>query len=382
MDALRHLERLVAINSFTHHRDGVNRVGDYCCEELFAPLGFRVERVRSVTSDCGDHLFLERDGAIPLVLVAHLDTVYPPDQEFAWRENGTRIHGPGVADIKGGIVVLWEALRTLPDPDRFGFRIFLNATEEGGSTDFPVLARARVKPGTRACLVFEPGFDLGAGRSSIVVARKGSGRFRIDVEGREAHSGNEHHRGANAIRELARAIETVESWTDYESDVTWSIGTVQGGTGVNCVPARAGCSVDLRVWTPEEMEEGRRRLAALAGEGSVVAHDGRARCRIAVREDPGYPPWPRNDASRELAERVVDLGASLGQAIEPTARRGGSDGALLWDLAPTVDGLGPVGRDTHCAVEDPATGREQESIDRDSVPARAALARALIESLQ
>jgi len=379
MEALDHLRRLVEINSFTHNREGVNRVAD-SCTALFEPLGFRAERVPSITPTCGDHLFLERDGAIPLVCVVHLDTVYPPEQEFAWRENGARIHGPGVADIKGGIVVLWEALRRVADLDRYHVRIFCNATEEGGCADFPVLARERVLEGTRACLVFEPGFDLGDGRSSIVVARKGSGRFRIDVEGREAHSGNEHHKGASAIRELARAIETVESWTDYDRDVTWTIGTMEGGTAVNCVPANAGCYVDLRVWTPEEMDEGRRRLFALAGEGSVVAHDGRARCRLAVSEHPGYPPWPRNEQSDALATRVVETAAALGQSIEPTERRGGSDGALLWDLAPTVDGLGPVGRDTHCAVDDPATGRTQESIDHATIDSRATLAARLIES--
>jgi len=379
MDALAHLKRLVSVNSFTHNREGVNEVASRC-EELFAPLGFRSERVRSTTADCGDHLFLERDGDVPLVLVAHLDTVYPPGQPFAWRENGARVHGPGVADIKGGIVVMWEALRRVPDLDRFHLRLFFNATEEGGCDDFPVLARERVPDGTRACLVFEPAFDLGGGKSSIVVARKGSGRFRIDVEGRESHSGNEHDRGASAIRELARAVETVESWTDYGRDVTWTIGTMSGGTAVNCVPGNATASVDLRVWTPEEMKEGRRRVLALAGDGSVVAADGRARCRIGVSELPGYPPWPRNPGSDELAERVVAIGAELGQMIEPTARRGGSDGALLWNLAPTVDGLGPVGRDTHCAVEDEASGREQESIDRATLDTRAALAAKIIES--
>ncbi|MHC4937581.1 MAG: M20/M25/M40 family metallo-hydrolase [Planctomycetota bacterium] len=378
MNAFEHLRRMVAINSFTQNRDGVNELGDYC-EELFTPLGFSVERVGSVMPDCGDHLFFEREGEIPLVLVAHLDTVYPPDQAFDWRENGNKVHGPGVADIKGGIVVMWDALRRLGDLDRFHLRLFLNATEEGGCSDFPVLSRERVMENTRACLVFEPGFDLGHA-SSVVVARKGSGRFRIQVEGRESHSGNEHHRGASAIRELARLTETIESWTDYDRDVTWSVGTFHGGTAVNCVPADATAGIDLRIWTPEEFEAGRKRILALSGDGSVVAHDGRARCTVEVSELPGYPPWPDNPASRELADRIVRIGASLGQAIEPTQRRGGSDGALLWDLAPTVDGLGPVGRDTHCAIDDPETGREQESIDVDSLEQRALLAAKIMES--
>ena len=380
MDALAHLERLVAINSFTQNRDGVLACGEYC-RTMFEPLGFESELVRSVLEPCGDHLFLHRAGGVPLVLVGHLDTVYPPGTEFAWRDEGERVHGPGVADIKGGIVVLWDALRRLPELDRFDLRIFLNASEEGGCPDFSKLARDRVRDDTRACLVFEPGYDLGDGSTSVVTARKGSGRFHVDVHGREAHSGNEHDKGANALRELARFIETVESWTDYESDVTWTVGTAQGGTAANCVPGHAQCSVDMRVWTPEAMGEGRKRLMALAGDGSVQSGDGKSRCRIEIREIPAYPPWPRNNASDKLAAQVSALGETLGQPIRPLERRGGSDGAFLWDLAPTIDGLGVIGRDMHCSVHDPDTGREQESIEKASLARRANLAVALFESL-
>jgi len=388
--ALEHLRALVAINSFTGNREGVVACGRYCDEQLFAPLGFTAEHIPSEVAVRGDHAFFERPGPNTVVLVGHLDTVYPRAQEiaddFAWREVGERIVGPGVADIKGGIVVLWMALGILRERnrelfDRTGWRVFLNASEEGGCGDFPRLARARVPDDARACLVFEPGFDLGDGRSTIVRARKGCGRFRMDVEGREAHSGNDHAKGASAIRELARRVEQIESLTDYERDVTLNVGTIEGGTAVNCVAPHASCSIDLRVWTPEAMQRGRERLLAMAGAGEVASADGASRTAVHVSELPGYPPWPENDASQTLADLIIETGTEVGQPIESTARRGGSDGAHLYDLLPTVDGLGPIGRNTHCSVDDAATGREAESIDRDSLETRATLAAAVMERL-
>jgi glutamate carboxypeptidase len=379
--ALEHLRALVAINSFTNNREGVLECGRYCEEQLFAPLGFAAERIAPDVATHGDHLFLERPGPAPVILVGHLDTVYPREQEsaddFEWRERDGRIHGPGVADIKGGIVAIWMALRALRDesPALFennGFKVFLNASEEGGCADFPVLARERVPADARAALVFEPGMEHEEG-TSIVVARKGCGRFRMDVAGREAHSGNDHPRGANAIRELARRVEQIESLTDYERDITLTVGTIEGGTAVNCVPGHATCQIDLRIWTPEDYRWGRERLMALAGEGSVVSGDGSARTQVSVSDLPGYPPWPDNPETRRLSDLIVEAGASLGQALVPTQRRGGSDGAHLYDVVPTVDGLGPVGRNSHCSTNDPATGREQESIDRDSLEERARL---------
>jgi glutamate carboxypeptidase len=195
-EALEHLRALVAINSFTNNREGVVACGRYCEEQLFAPLGFATERIASTVATHGEHLFFERAGPRPIVLVGHLDTVYPRAQEiadhFAWRESGSRIGGPGVADMKGGIVVMWMLLCALRDeaPALFeanGLRIFLNASEEGGCADFPLLARARVPADARAALVFETGMEIEEGASSIVVARKGCGRFRMDVFGREAH---------------------------------------------------------------------------------------------------------------------------------------------------------------------------------------------------
>lgn len=374
--SIAQLREMVAINSFTHNRDGVCEVGEMCVS-LFEPLGFSARRIRSVTEDCGDHLVLTREGSgdASLLLVSHLDTVYP--ENFPWREEGDLLYGPGVVDIKGGTILIWMILRALREhaPDLFertGFTILLNASEEGGCADFPDIARRSVTPGCRACLVYEAGMEATAG-TTIVIARKGAARFVLEAHGHEAHSGNQHESGASAILELAEKVLQIESWTDYRNGVTYNVGTIGGGTMVNCVPGHAACLVDLRAYTPKEFDAGRRRVMDLAGPGRVRSRDGLHACRLEVTERPGYPPWPPNGASDRLARMLVECGDELGLRIVPTRRKGSSDGCHVCDLLPTVDGLGPVGRGTHVFGA--------ECADRSSFVPRALLSIRFLERL-
>lgn len=358
MNGIEALRRLVEVNSFTRNRAGVLQVREIV-EGMFLPLGFRACRI-------GDHLALEKEGARGprLLLVGHLDTVYPGN--FPWREEKGRIFGPGVCDMKGGIVVMWMALQEFcPD-----VTLLFNATEEGGCADFPAIARGFVTPETRACLVYEPGLEAEGDATTLVVQRKGSGRFLVSVTGREAHSGHSHEKGASAIRELARVVERIETLTDYRRGVTFNVGTIEGGTTVNSVPGHAACSLDLRAWTPEDFAWGRSKALALAGPGSVPG------TRVEVTELPGYPPWPGNDGSRRLGGMACALGADLGLKLVAQRRGGGSDGCHLWDLVPTLDGLGPVGRNAHVAH-----GPDPESVDPASFLPRAKLSVALIRKL-
>jgi glutamate carboxypeptidase len=353
MNEIEALRRLVEVNSFTRNRAGVLQVRDLV-EGMFLPLGFRARRI-------GDHLALEREGVRGprLLLVGHLDTVYP--ENFPWREGKGRIFGPGVCDMKGGIVVLWMALReSCPN-----VTLLFNATEEGGCADFPPLARNFVTPETRACLLYEPGLEAG-GKTTVVVSRKGSGRFRIDVTGREAHSGHSHEKGASAIRELARVVERIEARTDYGRGVTLNVGTIEGGTTVNSVPGAASASLDLRAWTREDFAWGKAQALGLVGAGSIPGTS------VEVTELPGYPPWPENEGSRKLGE----LACSIDSSLVAQRRGGGSDGCHLWDLVPTLDGLGPVGRNAHVAH-----GPDPESVDPASFAPRAKLSVALFRRL-
>ena len=388
-ETIDRLRALVEISSFTRDRDGVNRCGE-ACASWFSSLGMVERRVSSVSPECGDHRIWTTgpdDAQAPgLVLVAHLDTVYPAGTDFPWREEGDRIHGPGVADIKGGIAVIAMALRALAEADEASFRrtrftVLLNATEEGGCDDFPVLARAAVRPGDRAALVFETGFAAAGGGSTVVVSRKGAARWRVRVVGKEAHSGNAHARGASAIRELCRLVERIEAWTDPAAGRTFNVGLIEGGSAVNAVPGKAAATVDLRTVTRADHAWGREKVASLAGNGSVASADGAFRTRVEVDELPGYPPWPPNEASDALGALAVTTARELGLRVVPERRGGASDGAHLADLLPTLDGLGPVGRHTHCSVHDPERGLEQESADRSSFVERALLAKRMMQRL-
>ncbi len=378
--ALDHLRRHVALNSFTRNRAGVVAVGDLTAE-LFAPLGFRATRVPSITPECGDHLTLTRRAgpdAPHLVMVSHLDTVFPPDMEFSWREDdGDWVVGPGVCDIKGGTVLMWMVLSTLQASDaarleNTSWTLLLNATEEGGCDDFPDLARAAcARPNTRACLVYEAGMEAGAA-TTLVTQRKGCGRFRLTARGHPAHSGNAHEQGASAIRELARAVEKVEQLTDYDAGQTLSVGLIRGGSAVNSISETASADIDVRSWTVEAEQEAERKLQAIANEATVASADGKNFCRMELRRLPGYPPWAKNDASDNLGALAARCARDLGQAIAPGARRGGSDGCHTWDLVPTLDGLGPIGRATHTL---------QEAVKTSSFVPRTMLSVRLIEAL-
>ena len=367
------LRALVSTNSQTSNRRGVNENGRMVAR-MFEPLGFSARSYRSENAAHGDHLVLSRSGTSErrVVLISHLDTVYSEAEEhehrFAWREEGDRIHGPGVADIKGGTVLMHAALSLLAETERdafetIGWTVLLNAAEEEGSPDFPRLARRAVGEDTDACLVYEHVTPMTRGDGiRITTSRRGSARFLIDVRGRQAHAGSAHARGASAVREAARLVEKVERMTASDGSATFNVGLFDGGTASNTVPGRARMVVDLRADDVRAYERARRRISKLAGEGSVVSRDGRYTCRVTTSAMPGYPPWPANDASRSLARLVREAAKECGFPARSEHRKGASDGCHVWDLAPTVDGLGPAGSDIHSSEHDPARGKRQESI--------------------
>ncbi len=382
-ETLRDLRRLTEINSFTWNRQGVDR-NAALISELFVALGFAARRVPSVDPRHAAHLVLERAGrrAASVLLLSHLDTVYSPEEEadndFHWREDGDRIYAPGIVDIKGGTILVYFALRVLAEQvpelfDTVGWTVMLNAAEETGSACFPGLLQRTVSGDTLACLVFEHGNPGEQGASTITVGRRGSARFRVDAHGRAAHSGSGHHRGASAVHALSLAVAAIEGKTDPSRQLTFNVGLFEGGSVVNTVPSSASCLVDLRADDPEVYAEGSAWIRSLAGESAVRARSDGYAASCEVTRLPGYPPWPENPASAQLASLVRDAGADLGQVIHGEYRLGASDGSHVWDRLPTIDGLGPLGGSIHCAVHDPASGRQQEHLLRSSLASRTML---------
>jgi glutamate carboxypeptidase len=356
--ALELLRQMVAINSFTGNREGVNQLARLTADR-FAPLGFTPERVPSVNPGYGDHLVLTRGGRTDrsIALVSHLDTVFPPEEEarnhFHWQPEGDRIFGPGTHDIKGGTAMMWLVLQALrvQEPGVFDdvtWKLFWNSSEETLSHDFGEVCRARFDRGTRAALVFESEGRLGDERL-MVVARKGRGTWRVTVTGRGAHAGARHRHGANAAVQLAHTIQRIAALTDHARDLTFNVATVSGGTGLNRVPHEAVAEGEFRAFTPEACAQAKAALLALNGPGEVRSVADRYACQVKVEILSESRPWPRNANTDQLAALWCQTGAELGQRVNVEQRGGLSDGNLIWDAVPTLDGLGPWGENDHCS---------------------------------
>jgi glutamate carboxypeptidase len=381
------LQQMVAINSFTANPEGVNRLGDLTAD-YFAHLGFTADHVQAADPRYGQHVVLTRHGQlaaggqstvdgrpVPKIgLISHLDTVYTATEEeandFDWRVEGKRIYGPGTCDIKGGTVMIYLVLETLqrlfPDAfERVTWVILLNAAEEALVFDFGELCRKNLGDDAIAALVFEAG-EARERRGRLVVARKGMARYTIHVEGKSAHAGASHENGANAIVQLADVIQQVAAFTDYERNLTFNVGTVLGGTVINRVPHEAVATVEMRAFTSEIFENGVEQMLGLNGYVSVHSASEKYPCRVQVEVDGRWPPWPRNDATNKLFALFQAAGQQIGYQVVPEARGGLSDGNLIWDHLPTIDGLGPAGGNAHCSERSADGSKNQEYVLPDS----------------
>ena len=387
------LRRMVAINSFTRNKPGIDALGTLTAE-AFRGLGFASERFAAEDRRYGRHLVLTREAAgpgplAPLVgeapqigLVSHLDTVFTAEEEkrhdFAWREDGDRIYGPGTVDIKGGTVVAYmmlDALRTVAPEiyDSVHWTVLLNAAEEQAAFDFDRLCLERLEADrTLACLVFEGGL-MNGDEARVVVARKGMAVFLVEVLGRGSHAGTGHRRGANALIQMADVVRRIDSWTDYDRELTFNVGVVQGGTVVNRVPHVATAQVEMRAFSSEVYDRGLARMMSLNDFSTVAsAFDGH-RCQVRAEVVHRRAPWPRNPASDRLLACWQRAGEDVGVRVEPEERGGLSDGNLLWHRLPTVDGLGPSGANAHCSEQSADGSKQQEYATRSSFVPRALL---------
>jgi len=380
-NALEMLRRMVGINSFTLNREGVKQLGQFTAE-CFAPLGFTAEFVPSTKPQFGPHLALTRpgNGSKSIAMVSHLDTVFPPEEEkqnnFRWQIEGDRIFGPGTNDIKGGTVVMWLVLAALQKmaPTEFEattWKLFLNSSEEMYSPDFGDVCRTRLAANTLAALIFESEGRLG-NEHLMVVARKGRASWRVTVTGRGAHAGSSHGQGANAIVQLARMTDRIAALTDSSKDLTVNVATISGGTVLNRVPHEAVAEGEFRAFSPEVYQQTKSALLAMNGPGDVQARVDRFPCQIKVEILTESRPWPRNAATDRLYECWRQAGEQAGYPTNLQERGGLSDGNLIWDAVPTLDGLGPWGDNSHCSERSADGSKLPEYVERGSFVPKAA----------
>jgi glutamate carboxypeptidase len=356
------LRQMVDINSYTANSAGVNRLSRFTAK-AFAPLGFSAEYVPSAFREFGEHLVLTRRGRSNngIALISHLDTVFPPEEEernnFHWQPEGERIFGPGTQDIKGGTAMMWLVLSALQThaPKMFEdvtWKLLLNSSEECFSPDFGELCRKQFDSGTRAALVFEAEGRLGE-ESLLVVARKGRASWRVTISGRAAHAGSKHNHGANAIVQLGQTVQRIAAITDYSRDLTCNIGTIAGGTVLNRVPHEAVAEGEFRAFAPDVYAQARATLVAMSGPGEVRSPVDGFACQVKAEILTETRPWPRNPATDGLYQVFKDTADELGLPLNQQERGGLSDGNLIWDAVPTLDGLGPWGDNDHCSERSP-----------------------------
>ncbi|MEO0797506.1 MAG: M20/M25/M40 family metallo-hydrolase [Verrucomicrobiota bacterium] len=359
---------MMEINSLTTNVSGVQTVGE-CIAEHFTTFGFSPEFIPTKNSNHGSHLVLRRPivpEAPTITLITHLDTVFSESEEqendFSWRLEGDRIYGPGANDIKGGTAAIHLLLKVLQEaaPSLFegvNWMVLANACEEVDSKDFGEMCQRLLPKDTRACLIFEAD---GGPRSQplLVEARKGRATIRIDVESRGAHAGSAHHQGANAIVALAEIVQEVSQLTNYNAGLTLNVGVIEGGTVTNRVPHHASAELEVRAFETEVFDEALSKIIALKGSrhGSRVSVD-------VLNID---PPWSPNSDSQDLLKVWQLAGAELDVPVASMTRGGLSDGNVLWQHFPTLDGLGPSGENCHCSVRSADSEKDQEWVDAKS----------------
>jgi glutamate carboxypeptidase len=278
------------------------------------------------------------------LMLGHCDTVWAKGTlaTMPLVQEGNRIRGPGVFDMKAGLTQMIVALRILQKLDlepTVTPVILVNSDEEIGSPESGRHIRRLSKRVIRA-FVPEPAMGL-EGRLKTV--RKGWSRFTVTVEGKAAHAGLNPTGGASAILELANQIQALHGMTDLERGITVNVGVVSGGTRSNVIAPDATGEVDVRVLTNKQASEVRDRILGL--ETTIPG------TRVEVLEGGAVPPLEATPRNRALWEAAREAGKELGLQLEDDIAGGGSDGNTTSQYTATLDGLGPVGDGAHAAHE-------------------------------
>jgi glutamate carboxypeptidase len=276
------------------------------------------------------------------LLLGHLDTVWPLGTlpSMPCRLSGGRLWGPGTLDMKAGVAMAFTALEILTEAGLLQREIVLLLTsdeEVGSPASRPLTERLAAE--CDQVYVLEPAQGL-----AYKTARKGVGAWRIDVAGVAAHAGVDFEKGASAILELARVVETVSGWSDPRRGVTVNVGVAGGGSKSNVIAAQAWAEVDARIQRKADGARMERKFAALQPADK--------RCTLTVAGGINRPPMERTRATVQLYRQAKALAAELGFMLEEAATGGASDGNFTSALGiPTLDGMGAVGEGAHARHE-------------------------------
>jgi|SRR5579884_2275846 len=336
---LSELEALVAVSSPSGDHAGAEAAVALCI--AFLPAEVRVERVPCSTPNFSDDLLVRIAGRGDrrLLLLGHLDTVISHDAHTPLRHEDGRLHGPGTADMKGGVAVSLAVARALAErPERYAeLAVLLVCDEEWRTQPFHHVERFA---GYDACLCFEAGERTADGAEGVIVRRKGAGTLRVSAAGRAAHSGSAPRDGRSALLALAQLAPRLAALGDPDGPERLTVvpTILRAGEALNVVPASGELVLDLRSDEIGAFERVRRLVPEeIDGVGLGAGME-----RV----------WPAMDTEQATAGLLAAASERLGRSIVPRSRGGASDASHFAAAIPlTVDGLGPRGGGAHTPGE-------------------------------
>lgn len=348
-------------DSPTHHKPSVDKMGQIIVQAFEEAGGKLVDRYSQ--PELGDHYRLQYgDASEQILLLCHFDTVWPigETQRRPFTIENGHAKGPGVHDMKAGIIIALfalKAIQTLRLRPRRELVFLLTSDEEIGSPTSRALIEAEGKK-SNCCFVLEGAH----GQSTLTTARKGVGRFHLEVTGVSAHSGVEPEKGVSAIEELAHQIKRLHMMTDLNRGVTVNVGVISGGTRSNVIAAQATAEIDLRVATRADGDLFTQEILGLQPHLSG--------CEVNVTGGINRGPFEETEAGLALFQKAKSIAQDLGFTLDKFHSGGGSDGNFVAALGvPTLDGMGSLGGGPHALTEYTVL---------DALPLRAALLAELI----
>ena len=360
------LQTLVQHESPSRDKPSLDRLGGLLAG-LLRDRGGLVERIAN--PEGGDHILARFSGPEPLrpaLVLGHFDTVWPLGTlaTMPFRIEGRRAYGPGTYDMKAGLTIFLDAIANrIKSRPRPIWALFTSDEEIGSPT-----SRALIEDLARRCayaLVLEPPMADG----SLKTARKGVGRYLLEVEGKAAHAGVAPQDGRSAILELAHQILAIQKLQDLAAGTTLNVGVIRGGTTTNVVPAAASAEIDVRSTSMAEAERIDQSLRSLE---TVTPGT-----RLSISGGFNRPPMERSPAVAGLFEQARQIGRTIGLELTEGSTGGGSDGNFTAAAGlPTLDGLGVLGAGAHALDENIVI----ESLTRSSELLAALLSKLQVES--
>jgi len=338
------LTELVRIDSPTNDLASFVRI-QLLLQEMLEELSYEVIHIPG--QQTGGHLLAREIGGRDKphqLLLGHCDTVWPPNtlETMPLEIDGNIMRGPGVYDMKAGLVqMLWalKTLRMLGVKTAVSPVIFINSDEEIGSPESRTTILELAQQVDRA-FVIEPAMGP---EGKLKTARKGVGRFQINITGKAAHAGLDPENGVSAILALSYVIQTLFALNDPEKGITVNVGVIKGGMQSNVIAPESEALVDVRAVKATDAD--RIEAAILQLQAPMPG------TQIQVTGGFNRPPMERTAGTEQLWQLAVEMGKSLGIELAEGMAGGGSDGNLTNQYTPTLDGLGAMGDGAHASHE-------------------------------